>query len=54
MLAVIDENGPRKERLEIEFTRLGDGMRAAEVERLHRDISEILEAIVLDEPVNGL
>ena len=54
MLAIICENEKKKDRLDIEFTRIGAGIRVADVERLHREIREILEAIVLDEPVDGL
>ena len=54
MLAIICENEKKKDQLDIEFTRIGAGIRVADVERLHREIREILEAIVLDEPVDGL
>ena len=51
MLAMIYEDELQKDLLDIQFDRLGDGFRAADVERLHREIYETLEAIVLDEPV---
>lgn len=54
ILAIICENERKKDQLDIEFNHEGAGIRAADVERLHREIREILEAIVLDEPVDGL
>ena len=54
ILAIICDNEEKKDRLDIEFSHEGAGIRGADVERLHRDIREILEAIVLDEPVDGL
>lgn len=54
MLAIISENETKKGQLDILFDRVGDGMRAADVECMHRKIYETLEAIVLGEPVDGL
>ena len=54
ILAIICENEKKKDQLDIEFNHEGAGIRAADVERLHREIREILEAIILDEPVDGL
>ena len=54
ILAIIYENDTKGDRIDIEFSHEGAGIRAADVERLHREIRGILEAIVLDEPVDGL
>jgi hypothetical protein len=54
MLAIICENEMKKDQMDIIFDRCGEGTSVADVERLHRGIYEILEAIVLGEPVDGL
>jgi hypothetical protein len=54
ILAIICDNEEKKDQLDIEFSHEGAGIRGADVERLHREIREILEAIVLDEPADGL
>ena len=54
ILAIIYENDTKGDQIDIEFSHEGAGIRAADVERLHREIRGILEAIVLDEPVDGL
>ena len=54
MLAMIYEDALQEDVLDIQFDCVGDGIRAADVERLHREIYETLEALVLDEPVKGL
>ena len=51
MLAILSDSGHQENGFDSFFCRVGDGIRAADVERLHRLICEILEAIVLHEPI---
>lgn len=51
MLAFIYDNARRKDTFDFVLDHGGKGVKAADVERLHREIYEILEAIVLDETI---
>ena len=51
MLAIISDSEGQEDGYDCFFSRIGDGIRVADVQRCHRRICENLEAIVLDEPV---
>lgn len=51
MLAIISDSEGQEDGYDCFFSRIGDGIRVADVQRFHRMICENLEAIVLDEPV---
>jgi len=52
MLAIIADHADQKDTFDFVLDYGGKGIKAADVERLHREIYEILEAIVLDETVS--
>lgn len=49
MLAIISDSRHADDEFDCSFSRVGEGIRAADVEQMHRKIIENLEAIVLDE-----
>ncbi len=51
ILAVVSDSGEKDGSLDCKLSCLKKGVRAAQVERMHREIFENLEAMILDRPI---